>query len=824
MFVLAAVESSLEQYESALEPLTRALDLARALDDPRREADVRWMRGWAYAGIGEWRRAVDDLARAIPLFRTLDDPAREARALCQLSEVYVQMGDRERAQEYASTALRAARPLGDSRELAEALHALGSINLWLGRPEQATPLLEEGLAIGERNGYLDSQAHTLESLGVALRMLGRYEEAREPLQRALEMARARHSRYSESETLLQLSGTYNAPADPTRRDLLERALAASRESMNDFIESAALTNLAHFHLVGGELGEARRLVEQAVAVRERKWQRAPNEGLQALYLADQFLTYEIYLDVLLASHRDGDPDALALAFSAVEGARARALRQELARAQLEVQGEVPADLLRRRRQLGRELIEERGAGRIARHIERPTEARPTIDAIEAEIRLVEDEIARTSPRWAALELPDSVNVEDVQRDLLDPDTVLLEYWLGRDRSHLFVVDSTTVEAIELPRRATIEGAAGTMSEAVTARNQRIRFESDAERRERVAAADAGFARAARALSDLVLAPVAGRLAGKRLAIVADGALHYVPFAALPEPRAASEHADPAGARAESSLPLGLAHEIVYLPSVTALRDIRRQSRGRPPQPATLAVLADPVLRSDDPRLPRRRRLGHLLASFGGDDLRGTTPSSARTPTWPDLPHAREEAEAIIELVPASQRLGAMGFAASRAAAARPELSRFRFVHFATHAQLDSDQPDRSGIVLSQFDAEGRPQDGLLSLFDIYGLRLPADLVVLSGCRTALGKELRGEGLIGLTRGFMFAGAPRVVVSLWDVQDRATAELMKKFYSRMLLQGSPPAAALRAAQTDLAASTEWSAPYHWAGFVLVGDWR
>ena len=152
------------------------------------------------------------------------------------------------------------------------------------------------------------------------------------------------------------------------------------------------------------------------------------------------------------------------------------------------------------------------------------------------------------------------------------------------------------------------------------------------------------------------------------------------------------------------------------------------------------------------------------------------------------------------------------------------LAGYRIVHFATHALMEGERPERSGIVLSTRDEEGRPKIGLLSLHDLYQLRLGADLVVLSGCRTGLGQDVRGEGLVGLTHGFMFAGAPRVVVSLWDVHDRATAVLMQRFYELLLREGRSPAAALRGAQLSLASSEEWREPYYWAGFVLQGDWR
>jgi CHAT domain-containing protein len=153
------------------------------------------------------------------------------------------------------------------------------------------------------------------------------------------------------------------------------------------------------------------------------------------------------------------------------------------------------------------------------------------------------------------------------------------------------------------------------------------------------------------------------------------------------------------------------------------------------------------------------------------------------------------------------------------------LSQYRFVHFATHGLLNSAHPELSGIVLSLVDEKGQPQNGFLRLNEIYNLSLPADLVVLSACQTALGKEIKGEGLVGLTRGFMYAGAARVVASLWNVQDDATAELMKRFYAKMLgREKLRPAAALRAAQIEMWKTKLWQPPYYWAGFVLQGEWR
>jgi CHAT domain-containing protein len=164
------------------------------------------------------------------------------------------------------------------------------------------------------------------------------------------------------------------------------------------------------------------------------------------------------------------------------------------------------------------------------------------------------------------------------------------------------------------------------------------------------------------------------------------------------------------------------------------------------------------------------------------------------------------------------------FAANRAAATSADLGAYRYVHFATHGFLDSQHPELSGLLLSMYDQQGVPQDGFLRAHEVFNLKLAAELVTLSACQTGLGKEIKGEGLVGLTRGFMYAGAPRVVVSLWSVSDEGTAELMARFYRGMLQEGKRPAAALQAAQIAMLKEPKFAAPFYWAAFTLQGEWR
>jgi CHAT domain-containing protein len=277
-------------------------------------------------------------------------------------------------------------------------------------------------------------------------------------------------------------------------------------------------------------------------------------------------------------------------------------------------------------------------------------------------------------------------------------------------------------------------------------------------------------------------------------------------------------------------------EIVTVPSASTVAVLRRDLAGRPPAPKAVAVLADPVFDRQDPRVSTRQQIsqvGHMgeLPSHNRDlpmDLERSwaeVGSSERGGKIPRLPFSRREADAIITDALPGNSLKAVDFRANRTTATSPELAQYRVVHFATHGVLDSRTPALSGIVLSLVDRQGRPVDGFLRLWDIYNLHLPADLVVLSACQTALGKEIKGEGLVGLTRGFMYAGAARVVASLWQVDDVATAELMSLFYQGVLKKNLPPATALRAAQVQMWQQKRWQEdPYFWGAFQLQGEWR
>jgi CHAT domain-containing protein len=506
---------------------------------------------------------------------------------------------------------------------------------------------------------------------------------------------------------------------------------------------------------------------------------------------------------------------------------------------------VSADLLRRKEEAERRLIaKEQVQARVLNGAANKSDVealRNEIAKLVAECDDVDTLIRATSPMYASLIKPKSMDTSAIQQQL-DTNSILLEYFLGDQRSYVWAITPNSINGYELKSRAEIEAAAVRLDRSITERNRYVKNESQQLKSSRIAKADAEYFEASAALSRLVIEPVTSMPADKRLIIVADGALQKVSFAALP----AREIATVSGSGSQSSASqqkvlLIENHEIVYEPSASVFALQRHELKNRKPGPYGVAVFANPVFDKDDPRvsasLARINGEPATAPKSQNNSLASPLPSAASRQSditralddigldrFPPLLHSSDEASSIIGAARQGRTMAALNFDASRAKAMSAELSKYRIVHFATHGVVDFDQPELSGIVFSLVDEKGQPQDGYLRLHDIYNLNLPADLVVLSACQTAVGKQIKGEGLIALTRGFMYAGAQRIVASLWKVDDAATAELMAEFYQQMLVRGLKPAAALRMAQLKLSQKKRWQSPYYWAGFVLQGEWK
>ena len=832
-------------YPVALQYFERALPLFRATTDREGEAYTLASIGVLCQTIGDPARALEYYPQAMALWSALGDREGIALGLHDTGTAQRLAGNFPQALEELTNALRLRRALGNRVGAAAALAQIGHTHLALGNIDQAFASYEEALALQRTAGEWRGDGFaaggggavadrgdwpavmTMFSLGAAiLRPSGdRAFEARllhytghmtpkpvdvrraiDLLTRARRVFHALSNRHWVAVMDTAIAAGYGAIGETDRAlQGFADALPVFRAMRDRIGEAMALVGLAQVERRIGRAADALGHVEAAIALVEARRADTSDAELKALYGSISRDAYELYIALEMTLDA-GDPGRghQAAALAASERARARGLVDLLAEAKLDISEGVDPQLLQQERDVEARirLADDRLTRLLSEPAKPPTilPAEHDVDDLIAELRAVRRQLKAGSPQYAALTQPVPLDLQDIQR-LLDGDTVLLEYALGREQSYVWAITRDSLTAAVLPGRQQIDNAARRSYALLSAGSRRV---TQVQTR-----------RSLEALADLVLAPIRPALSARRLVIVADGALQYVPFAALPRPTVGTH-------TSAARDPLITRHEVVMLPSASALEALRQVERPRGRAAGTLAVFADPVLRPDDPRVKAGSPGSPTPRSAASDALRRAA-DEAGVGSLDRLPFTRAEANALTALAGSAHTLEALDFDASREAAIAGQ-ARYRIVHFATHALINSRRPELSGIILSLVDRDGHPTDGFLRLHDIYNLSLNADLVVLSACRTALGKDIRGEGLVGLTRGFLYAGAPAVVASLWDVRDRSTAELMTRFYRGMLREHLTPAAALRAAQTSMWRDPRWSAPAHWAGFVLQGDWR
>ena len=791
---LGGIFNLLGEPDAALDHYQQAFALGRALNDPLGQAWALNNIGVIHRSLGEWQEALRVYGQAREILAPLGERFQEAFVLNNIGSTYASLGEPQRALAFLEDALRLRQEVGDGRGESMTRVILGITWRKLGDSKQALDHYRKAIELSVALGDTRQAALIRSRLGEVHLAEGDPVAALRELAPALVSLRESGMRTGEAQ-VLQLQGQAQTLAGrPSEAlPLLKEALALYRTLRDRAGEAGTLHALAVAERSLGLFDQARGHAEEAVANAEELRIGFVSPDLRAAYLATQRRAYSLLIDLHMDRH-SADPGGKwdRAAFAVSEQARARSLLDALGSASAAGRdaSAVPADLLERRRSLRRRLSAK--ADQQVKQSGAKVEAlKQEIETLLAELDNVDAQISRQDPHYAAFSKPQPMAPEEIAR-LLDPGTVLLEYALGEERSFLWVVGTGGLRSFVLPSRKEIEDLARRVYEDLST-------------------VSAGAARGDEneTLSRLLLKPAWKELAGvERLVVVPDAALHVLPFSALlvPEPGQ--------GWETPIRQPLLESFQVVDLPSATTLALQRRRLEQRPRASERAVVLADPVFAPDDPRLAHPAKAAPSPQAAADDVL----------PAFERLPASGREAEVIAGLAPKGEVRTVLDLSASRETVLSGELRAYRIVHFATHAVADTANPELSGLVLSLVDAAGKPREGFLGLSDIYELDLAADLVVLSGCRTGFGREVRGEGLMGLTRGFFYAGVPRVVASLWPVQDRATHELMSNFYQAMWRDGLSPAAALRQAQRSMRGKHPYRNPYSWAGFVLQGDWR
>lgn len=766
---LGGLASNRGEPEEELGYLQQALALRRAHGDRLDEAITLNNLGAFHRGLGEVEEALVAYSSALEIFEQQGERYWQARTLNNTGYAYLTLGEPERARALLLRALELRREVGDRQGEATTLRNLARATAELGERSEALSFarraLDSSLAVSDRRG-----ATSARKLLGELRLAERQpSEARSELDAALASLRELGSRPEEAEVLGLLGEVELAMGGaPKAVALATEALGLHRRVRNPLGEVTALATLAGAErALGRPLAAAERLAT-ALGLLGSLQGRLGDPDRRAAFRATQRHVHELEVDLLMDQHRrqpGAGHDRRAL--EASERARSQVLLAVLEDAGAGLGGDIEPELAGRLRRA------ERLFAAKTQRLPRLLGAEPTPElARQAEQELLtaltgldslRAQIRRRDSGYGLRSRPPSLDAQGI-RQQLDHDTVLLEIFLGERASVLWWVTLREVSAFELPPRQALEELAARLHRQLGAVHQR----------------DGQLSPLLAAVGQALLGPISDRLRGQRLVVVADGALALLPFAALTSPATGE--------------PLLAHHELVSVPSASVLAAQRRVPSATAKSKTSggakvMAIFADPVFASRD-----------------------------------RLAYTRLEAEAIAALLPPEQRRLVMAAEARRSRVLAGELAHDRILHFATHGLIHPRIPELSGLLLSERDDAGRTIDGFLSLRDLSSLELSAELVVLSGCETGLGREVRGEGLLGLTRGLMMAGVPRVLASLWQVRDQATAELMARFYRALLTERQPPAAALRSAQLALRGERRFRDPYYWAAFVLHGDWR
>lgn len=789
---LAGVHQLLGEPDLAEPLFEQALVAQRASGDRQEQARVLANLGALLHETGRFQEALERYQEALVLARASGDARAEARLLNSLGLVLRGLGEPERALRHLHEALRLRRQTGDARGEAITRHNLGLVAQDAGAPIEAREHFEAALALSAAGADRRAEALSRQALGWVLARAGERTAARQALQAADATLEALGERRGRCETLRKLAlvqaedgGTAGA------RAALETALELCRSALDGAGETRVLLARAELLRREGQRTAALATLDEALGRIEALRAGVGSPELRASFLARQQDAYALAIELhlgYLAGPQAGAHARAALAL--VERGRARGLVDLLRSVGQAPSGQAEDALARRRAQLEARL-DALGRRRAALGERSEVGERQALDAALAEAELALDtlagELARATPRALDRASPRALDAEAIQA-LLDDDTLLLVYALGTHQSTLLAVTRTRIEAHALIAGAELEAATRATLAAWRQPDPGARDDDE---------------RLGAELSRLLLGPLAGQLGTRRLVIVPDGALHALPFAALPEPMPA---ATGAGARAPLLIER---HEVSSLPSASVLALLRAPRARRTRADARVTIFADPVFSPDDAR--RARRPATPESDGDGEPRPGRLPGSAR------------EAHAIARVLGPERVQLLLGFDATLEALVRAA-PHSAVLHLATHARSDAAQVRLSALQLSAWQPDGTPRTGRVGLREVYALDVGADLVVLSACESALGRELRGEGLVGLARGFFHAGARRVLASLWRVPDGATAVLMERFYAALLLQGQGPAAALRSAQRGLLRTPRYRDRYFWAAFALQGDWR
>ncbi|MEH2246362.1 tetratricopeptide repeat protein [Nostoc sp.] len=696
---IGLVYDSLGEKQEALKYCNQALPLYRAVRDRGGEAATLNNIGKVYSDLGEKQQAIQYFNQALPISHAVADRRGKAATLNNIGKVYSDLGEKQQAIQYCNQALLIYRAVGYRRGEAITLNNIGLVYNDLGEKQQAIKYYNQALPIRRAVGDREGEATTLNNIGAVYNDLGEKQQAIQYYNQALPISHAVGDREGEATILNNIGAVYNDLGEKQQAiQYFNQALLISRVVGDKGGEAITLFNMAKLERDRGNLEQAQTHIQAAIEIIEDLRTKIANKELRASYFASVQNYYKFYIDLLMRLHKK-DPskgyDALALEVS--DRSRARGLIELLTEANIDIKKGIDPQLLAQETSLRSQInTKEKLLSELASKKETSeqllTNTKQQLEDLLKQQRELEVKIRANNPEYADLKYPQPLTLKEIQQQL-DKDTLLLQYSVGEERSYLWAVTPNSLYSYELPKREKIDKAAKNLYNNYL-RNPGMQGVSPEE-----------TAKAANELSQLILAPVADKLGQKRLVIVGDEALQYIPFAALTTSNKSADGSD--------YQPLVVNHEIISLPSASTIAILRKQIKGRTKAPKTLAILADPVFNASDERFTGKSANvanKNIDLQLEESALKRSTRNINRSEIQ-RLEGTEEEAREILKLVSPSENLQAFGFDANYNWATSKQLSQYKMLHFATHGFLDSTDPELSGIVLSLIDKQGKSQRG-----------------------------------------------------------------------------------------------------------------
>lgn len=822
---LGYISNEAGKRDEALKYYFKALELARESKDQLTEGTLLSNIGSVYQDLADYEKAFENYQLSLSIRRKIGERYGEAVVIQNLATLYRAVGDNQSAMWLLDFARDIYKDGGFNRELAGILSSIGALHKSDKRYDLATKSLNEALELQKRLDNKSGFSLIHGNIGALDLELGNFARARlsfeESLRAAIEsgdVSSIAYARMMLGRSLAKIGLNDGA------EEHFNAAIEDSKKSGTPELIAEALYHSAIFENDRGNPNLAIKRVGEAVEIVETVRSAIVSRDFQARFFGEQQRYYEFLIKLLVGRHRqnpDGGFGARALLAS--EQARARSLLDSLGENRRALNSSIPPELSEQDDIVKRNIrdAESRRIDALGkRDAKLASEIEIEITRLLREFDSLQTKIRLANPQAASITNPNPLGIDEIRKSVIDDDSVLLEYFIGESASFLFMVDHEELTIAELPGRATIDGLVRDTMNSITARAVLKSGESPRARTKRVGEADLLLNKTLSEAGRLLLSPVRARFADKRLLIVPSGSLQYLPFAAVLLISRQDSTGKTRAANAARQNHLIETNEVVVLPSASVVPLLRSQKQISSPRKGAISVIADPVFSRDDSRLGALKPNAAPSPEIDAGPLR----KPSLRADFARLRFSRVEAENILTFAGEGQSRIALDFDANIDFARAETTRKSSILHFATHGRIDGRFPELSSIVLSLVDSEGRSRDGFLRLSEIYGFRLETDLVVLSACETALGPDIRGEGLIGLTRGFMFAGSPRVVASLWRIDDRATADLMKRFYQRMFRENLSVSASLRQAQLSMLREKASSHPFFWSAFTLQGEWK